>query len=157
MNGDHSHEGVCVCVCVCLSNVCFVLCCAEQVYADHPPHDDANTECGYLNCVQPEHSEWLQEYAHYLTGLNLTFLPNVGADSELVTDSGIGADGWPASIQRRLNSESLGVLRSTTGVCVATVIDQKVRSDCWGCAYGCPSQRRHTCLYGASQYHYETH
>jgi hypothetical protein len=66
-------------------------------------------------------------------------------------------DGWPVSIQIRLNPASLAVLRFTTGLCVVAIISHQKQAACWGCQCDCPSQRRHSCLQGATHHHYESH
>ena len=112
---------------------------------------------GDVNDGQPEHNDWLQEYAKHLSELNLTFLPDY-EEGSLVVDTATDADGWPTvSLHNRINSESLSVLRATTGGCIAAIIDWKIRANCWGCTYNTPSQKRHTCLCKLSQDHYETH
>jgi hypothetical protein len=112
-------------------------------------------EAGDLKAVQPVH-HWLQEYAVYLAGLNLSFL-HIGEDSELEVDTAIRDDGCPVSIQIRLNPAALGVLRFTTGICVAAIITHQKQADCWGCQSDCPSQRRHCCMQGSTHHHYESH
>ncbi|CAL8357117.1 unnamed protein product [Boreogadus saida] len=59
-----------------------------------------------LKALQPGYN-WLQEYAIYLAGLNLSFL-HIGEDSEMEVDPVWGS---PASPQIRLNPAALAVLR----------------------------------------------
>ncbi|CAL8234669.1 unnamed protein product [Boreogadus saida] len=105
-----------------------------------------------LKALQPGYN-WLQEYAIYLAGLNLSFL-HIGEDSEMEVDPVWGS---PASPQIRLNPAALAVLRYTTGICVVAIITHQKEADCWGCLCDCPSQRRHSCMHGATHHHYETH
>ncbi|CAL8239073.1 unnamed protein product [Gadus morhua 'NCC'] len=126
-----------------------------QVNDEHVQGGGVAMETADLKAVQPG-PHWLQEYAVYLTGLNLTFL-HIGEDSELEVDTAVRDDGWPVSIQIRLNPASLAVLRFTTGVCVVAIINHQKQADCWGCQCDCPSQRRHSCLQGATHHHYESH
>ena len=112
-------------------------------------------EVGDLKAVQPV-QHWLQEYAVYLAGLNLSFL-HLRGNSELMVDTAMGDDGWPVSTQIRLNPAGLRVLRYTTGICVVSIITQQKQADCWGCHSECPSQRRHCCMYGSTHHHYEAH
>ena len=108
-----------------------------------------------LKALQPGYN-WLQEYAIYLAGLNLSFL-HIGEDSEMEVDPVWGDYGSPASPQIRLNPAALAVLRYTTGICVVAIITHQKEADCWGCLCDCPSQRRHSCMHGATHHHYETH
>jgi len=125
-----------------------LICYTEHGFDEHEQTGSENMEIG--------HADWLQDYALYLAGLNLTFLPREGV-SELEVDTLMGSDGWPVSGQIRLNPATLAVLRATTCVCVTAIIDRQNRKDCWGCAYNCPSQRRHTCMNSTSRHHYESH
>ena len=136
-----------------------MLCYTEQIHSNYPRYDDDdNAMSGDVNDGQPEHNDWLHEYAKHLSELNLTFLPDYEGGPLVVDTVTEEADGWPpVSLHTRINSESLSVLRATTGVCIAAIIDWKIRADCWGCTYNTPSQKRHTCLCKLSQDHYETH
>ena len=146
---------LCVCFLFSYSNGIFLIRYAAQVNDEHVQGGGVAMETADLKAVQPG-PHWLQEYAVYLTGLNLTFL-HIGEDSELEVDTAVRDDGWPVSIQIRLNPASLAVLRFTTGVCVVAIINHQKQADCWGCQCDCPSQRRHSCLQGATHHHYESH
>ncbi|CAL8372735.1 unnamed protein product [Arctogadus glacialis] len=58
---------------------------AAQVYDEHVQSGGVAMETGDLKAVQPGH-DWLQEYAIFLAGLNLSFL-HLGEDSELEVDT----------------------------------------------------------------------
>ncbi|CAL8318990.1 unnamed protein product [Arctogadus glacialis] len=126
-----------------------------QVYDEHVQSGGVAMETDDLKAVQPGHN-WLQEYAIYLAGLNLSFL-HIGEDSELEVDTAMRDDGWPVSTQIRLNPASLAVRRFTTGICVVAIITVQKQADCWGCVCDCPSQRRHSCMQGSTYHHYESH
>ncbi|CAL8359089.1 unnamed protein product [Arctogadus glacialis] len=126
-----------------------------QVNDEHVQSGGVAMETADLKAAQPGHN-WLQEYAIYLAGLNLSFL-HIGEDSETEVDTDLRDDGWPVSTQIRLNPASLAVLRFTTGICVVSIITHQKQADCWGCHRECPSQRRHSCMHGATRHHYESH
>ena len=126
------------------SNGIFLIRYAAQVNDEHVQSGGVAMETADLKAVQPG-PHWLQEYAIYLAGLNLSFL-HIGEDSALEVDTAMRDDGWPVSIQIRLNPASLAVLRFTTGLCVVAIISHQKQAACWGCQCDCPSQRRHSCL-----------
>ena len=126
--------------------------CAEQAIADPPRH--ADTDDNALS-GDPGHSAWLQEYASYIERLSLNFCPC--EEGGLEVDTLMRADGWPVNLDKCLDADVVEVVRAITSACIAAIIDWKIRTDCMGCAYNSPSQRRHSCLYGPSLHHYETH
>ncbi|CAL8246470.1 unnamed protein product [Lota lota] len=76
-------------------------------------YGDGNIHSGDLDGVKT--NDWLQDFANYLGGKNLTYLQE-GLDNKLVVDMLMVDEGWNLTTQR-LNPESLGVLRAATCVC----------------------------------------